>query len=558
MKVLVVSLLRLGDVILTLPVARGFKTEVPGVEVHYLIHDDLRSLGDILADVDKVHFFPRKSIQNLIQDCDEPAFAPWQLLESFFRKLNNEKFDRVVNLTHTHLSRYVVGQIEADHVQGAHTDESGAPAFGSPWFRLLDQWSIDNGRTEFHYADVFWHGSGLGRSPRRPLLRETANGRAETLSLLSDSPFICVQALTSDLKKNWGVERFAATVRLLSKSLPNFRFLFLCAPSEKSQIEPHVKRLQAASVPAEIACVSLSGLVSVLKRARLLLTGDTGVKHLASSVGCQVVELSLGSSSITRTGVLLEGSLILQSLESCTPCRHSDPCHRESQFCARSFSPEDVSQVTFWLLAGARSELQKIAHQKRTQFQSYEIVRTYDGDWMPRSLQKNFVYDSICYQLLQASWKIFAMPEGSERRLELSRYMFDLQKEIDLSNETPDSESAEEVVTRVRDDLRRMSQRIRALRTRVFWAIRHGKPLEETLREVAASSPALQGYSRRFEEWRENIRMGEFVRMRRLIDLCEEVILRTDIEVKILEMLSIPSTTKNPPPIHLHQREVAQ
>ncbi|MBX9767356.1 MAG: glycosyltransferase family 9 protein [Bdellovibrionales bacterium] len=546
MKVLVVSMLRLGDLIMTLPVARGLKAQFPGAEVHYLVHDDLQSLGDILADVDRLHFFPRKELQGLIRDCSQPAFAPWQSLEAFFRRLNRENFDRVINLTHTRLSQHVVSQIEAEDVQGAHTDESGVAAFGSSWFRLLDQWSVDNLETEFHYSDVFWHGSGLGHFSRQPVLRETEAGRAEVQELLQDEqgPVMCIQALTSDAKKNWGIQKYGETVKQLSEVLPNYRYFFLCAPNERAQIEPEVQKLREQSINAKLACVSLAGLISVLKRSRLLITGDTGVKHLASAVECQVLELSLGSSSLTRTGVVLEGSLIVQTKEGCAPCRHSVACHRESHVCSEGMTPRDISQLAFWTLAGARSEIQKLAHEQRHRFAAYEVVRTFDGDWMPRFLGKDFLYDSMAYQLHQASWKIFSAPSEATRPKGLSRFVYDLRKEMDLSVQSIGKRSSQEILQKLSRDLQRVSTKMKALRTRVFWAIRHGEPLETTLHHVASQCPPLQWYSRRFEEWKSTMQMGEFLKMRRLIDLCEEVLTRTDIEIKILEMAMETSSTQ--------------
>ena len=536
MKVLVVSLLRLGDVILTLPVARGLKEEFADTEVHYLVNDDLAAVCDLMTDVDRVHFFPRKKVQNFVRDCSLPAFLPWQHLERFFRRINSENFDRVINLTHTKLSQYVVSQIEAEDYQGAHTSASGVPAFGSPWFRLLDQWSLDNGSTEFHYADVFFHGSGLRGGSRRSLLRETEAARVEVKPLLAGTaPLICVQALTSDEKKNWGVEKFGETVRLLSQALPNYRYLFLCAPSEAHLIQPVIDQLkQESGAKVDLANVSLGGLVSVLKKSRMLITGDTGVKHIAAAVGCQVLELSMGSSSLTRTGALLEGSLILQSNESCTPCRHSESCHRTEHFCSSGFNPADVAQIAFWSATGARSELRTIAHTQRGRFFVYEVVRTSQGDWMPRFLGQDFLYHSLVYQLHQCSWKAFAQAEGSPGPQRLSHFVYDLRKEIDLSQSS--ERSSEFIFQRILSDLRRLGAKMKLLRTKVFWAIRHGQSLETTLEEIAKENPPLQCYARRFNEWKANVQVGEFVKLRRMIDLCEEVIFRTETETKILEM----------------------
>lgn len=81
MKVLIIRFSSIGDIILTSPVLRCLKQQVPGVEVHFLTKAVFRSLVDYSPHVDRVHVL---------------GDSMGQLLSV----LKKEKFDLVVDLHH--------------------------------------------------------------------------------------------------------------------------------------------------------------------------------------------------------------------------------------------------------------------------------------------------------------------------------------------------------------------------------------------------------------------------------------------------------------------------
>ena len=81
MKILVIRFSSIGDIILTSPVLRCLKQQVPGAEVHFLTKEAFRSLVDYSPYVDHVHVLG-DSMGQLI------------------RGLKKEKFDHIVDLHH--------------------------------------------------------------------------------------------------------------------------------------------------------------------------------------------------------------------------------------------------------------------------------------------------------------------------------------------------------------------------------------------------------------------------------------------------------------------------
>lgn len=81
MKVLIIRFSSIGDIILTSPVLRCLKEQVPGVEVHFLTKEVFRQLVDHSPHVDHVHVLGDNMGQLL-------------------RALRKEKFDHIVDLHH--------------------------------------------------------------------------------------------------------------------------------------------------------------------------------------------------------------------------------------------------------------------------------------------------------------------------------------------------------------------------------------------------------------------------------------------------------------------------
>src|SRR6185437_6415211 len=104
-------------------------------------------------------------------------------------------------------------------------------------------------------------------------------------------------------------------------------------------------------------------VLSLARVADVLVTGDTSIKHLAALTPIRIVEIALGSSDIERTGAYKDGSLIISSRESCVPCRHSAPCHRDHHACAAKLDPQAVGLAIAKFTEKDWSSLQLLAQE---------------------------------------------------------------------------------------------------------------------------------------------------------------------------------------------------
>ena len=419
MKILVLSLLRIGDIVLSAPVLRGLRERYPDAEIHLLINSQFRQIASLLPYIDRVIPFERDRLQKGLGDANVAIFDSYDRLNETVDQLNFENYDWTINLTHNRLSGWMMNLINAKERSGLCFDHQGRATFGSSWFRYLNNQVDSDGDEVFHYSDVFRFALGLvdeaSAHTQKSGLVETVKGRTEAEEFLdmtfSTAParkeLIAVQVLTSDSKKDWGLERFQQALVHMGRQHPNAGFAILSAPFERERLMPFVEDLVASGVNAHLAVLSFEGAFSLLRKARLLLTGDTSVKHLACAARTPIVEISLGSSDLHRTGAYLHGAVIIQSRETCAPCVHSKPCHRDTHACSVRISPELVSMIAGEVFTGRGFQLKTIAEEFKTEAEIYRVDTRSAGFWAPYSVRESFTEVSVGRWINRACRKIW-------------------------------------------------------------------------------------------------------------------------------------------------------
>lgn len=431
MKILIVSLLRLGDLIMLAPVITGLRNRYPRAEIHLLTNDSNRSVVPLMPEIVKMHYFERNALQKSLGTAEAPLFWGYHQLREMVSAINEENYSLCFNFTHTKLSGYMMGQIVAEEKHGLTIDSKGSVSYGSPWFRYLNDISTTYKGPQFHFTDIFMFGADLERSPRFAELNETADGRSEAARIMKplniNGRTIAIQTLTSEEKKNWQPEKWQGLLHLLSQNYPHDNFLLLGAPNEVESLTKIKDALPASNV--QIAICSMAGAYSILKKSNFVLTVDTSIKHLAASTGAKVIELSLGSADYQQTGVAKQNSLIIRSREACSPCSHSSACSREKRFCAINISSDAVFSVMSTLLSGRPSALKTIAEEWSDEIELLETQVSGFGFWLalPVATKAQANLDRITEL---AAWKYMFQRNSADKIAEFGSLGVELGKSL--------------------------------------------------------------------------------------------------------------------------------
>lgn len=343
MKVLLLSLLRMGDILLLLPTLSGLKKRHPHIEIHLVINKQFRKLVPLIPFVDQFHFFDREELQKDIGEYHRPLLSSVDRLDTFIKDLS-VNYDQIINVTHTRLSGYLMGLLSSREKVGLTLDVEGQASFGNPWFRYLNDYPQSSEVDSFHFVDVFFSGSGLSGQEREFVLSETKVGKKEAAEVLQGAiDPVLVQVFSNESKKEWANEELVQSLQIFQSRNPQAPLFILGAPFEQEKLETLIDKCRENGVRVLSALCGIEAAYSLIVQARLLLTCDTSIKHLANASDCKVIELSLGSSHFRQTGIYKPGNLILQSKEPCAPCSHTTACPYSAPKCQNSFHPELVA-----------------------------------------------------------------------------------------------------------------------------------------------------------------------------------------------------------------------
>ncbi len=174
-------------------------------------------------------------------------------------------------------------------------------------------------------------GAGIEVRRTRPKLESSSSARArmsaqlETLGIAPDADLVLLNAASRpDSAKGVPAK---VLVRLLADlaGRTSARFLLLTAPGE-GEVASRV--LAECAGPARPLALpeppDLPDLLALLERASLLVTADSGPRHLAVATGCPAVVLFGPTDPRHSAEHLIRGALLRAELE-CAPC-HAEVC----------------------------------------------------------------------------------------------------------------------------------------------------------------------------------------------------------------------------------------
>ena len=404
MKILVVSLLRLGDILLATSVLRSLKKQNSGADIHILINGQFKSVASLIPYVTKVYSFDRDSLQQIVAKTDHNLLQAYFRIEDLVEKLQNEKYDRVINLTHNRLSGWLTTLVGCKETQGVVFNSDGRFSLGSRWFEYLNDHTEADQENVFHFVDVFHYGAGVAQPDRRIELRESSTGKEFAKHLFGSSRNIkiMIQPGSNESKKTFLPAKWKEIASLLQQTQPESSIYVLGSPAEKKSVQDICAGTTFVPVIG-----TLEEVFSVLQGGSLLVTGDTSIKHLASGTKIKILEISLGSSEFRKTGAYTSGAVILQGNVPCAPCSHRTPCSRKTHECADRISPELVTLVSGAILRQDESALRMLAHEFKDEATVLRTQINNQGDWAAYQLGHRFSQDEIGKWIDRASSKLY-------------------------------------------------------------------------------------------------------------------------------------------------------
>jgi lipopolysaccharide heptosyltransferase I len=349
-RLLVVRLSAMGDIIHTLPAVAALRAAFPETIIGWAIEErwaellctrsarpgGARSPRKPLAD--RVHTFNlRRWRRSLV------SARTWEQMRTAFGDLQAENYEVAVDFQGAIRSALVARWSGAPTVFGfAEPRENAASLFytrqvQSEGTHIIEQnLSLASAvaRRALSLPPVTF--------PRDELVEYNCQ---KTLQALGGTDYLILNPGAGWGAKQWPAERYGQVAKRLSegaglKSLINF------GPGE----EDLARSAEAASGGAALArAASLSELIVLTRRARLVIGGDTGPLHLGAALRIPVVGI-FGPTNPARNGPFGTRSIVLRNPSS--PTTHAR--RKEVDEAMLEISPEDVIQAALHLLKVSR------------------------------------------------------------------------------------------------------------------------------------------------------------------------------------------------------------
>jgi len=155
--------------------------------------------------------------------------------------------------------------------------------------------------------------------------------------------------------KAWGGDRFAALAKLAIDRLPGARVLVHCGPGDRDEARGivHMANHPAVQSLADEVKLPFGLSKAVLRRANVLVTSDSGPRHIAAAFGTPTVVLH--GPMDPRLSRSDQRHLVEMRLDlSCSPCGRR-VCPLQHHDCMRLLTVDDVGSRMFQLLKDSGS-----------------------------------------------------------------------------------------------------------------------------------------------------------------------------------------------------------
>jgi heptosyltransferase-3 len=304
----------LGDTVMMVPALKAIHDQVQECTLHALVREEAAPLLQNLPWLTRVWTLPRVR-----------GRANLRVALPIIRGLRRERFQYAIDVATNDRTAILTFLSGAKHRLGAY-DTSGF--FGRRLcFTVLRQ---PKGYDHPEVLRLFHLLEGFGiRTPGSPTveLRTDAAMDSRAEEILKEPSVLCHLG-ASGAKKEWPLAHWAALFGLAKESGIPVVFSSGLASRERALLAELQKLVPGAPALPEMRDVGL--LLSVLKRASVVVTGDTGPAHFASGLGVPTIVL-YGPTSPVRWAPVGRAVQIISPMPcSCDgafhTCRSANPC----------------------------------------------------------------------------------------------------------------------------------------------------------------------------------------------------------------------------------------
>ncbi|MCQ2291714.1 MAG: glycosyltransferase family 9 protein [Bacteroidales bacterium] len=253
-KILIIRLSSIGDIVLTTPVIRAVKQQVPGVELHFLTKKANENVVLPNPHIDKVHVYDSKS------------------KKAVFEELKAEHFDYIIDLQRNHRSRQVLRNVKV------HSSTFRKLNFRK-WLsvRLKLNFLPDVHIVERYFENLYEINVRNDKKGLEFYIPEDAGFDEDDLPMVFEDGFVAVVLAGQYETKRIPAEKIIEIGSILHKPI------MLLGGKDVINVGEDIVAELGDRAYNGCGKYTLYQSCSILKQADCVITGDTGLMHIAAA-----------------------------------------------------------------------------------------------------------------------------------------------------------------------------------------------------------------------------------------------------------------------------------
>lgn len=316
--ILVLQMLRLGDIVLSFPLFLWLARQYPGHPIWVVAESAFYG--------------------QLMPVSPQVTYIPWEQS----RRVLDQSFLFVLNLSHRSEAAHLAGDSKAEDKFGPVQTKAGLYIHGG--WQLYRASLVENNRyNSFHWGD-------LNALDVIPLPAMAATRWSHPRILTEDNRTVGLFLGASEEGKRPRAQFWAQLVRELLRL--HFRPVLFGGPAEQD-LGRQVKQISNEPVLNYCGKLDLAEFCKIGQTVHLFVTPDTGPMHLAAWTCMRVLNLSMGPVNPWETGPYQPGHFVLQPALSCTGCW---TCFNQNLSCQNSFEPRAIADLIRRLITNPNNE----------------------------------------------------------------------------------------------------------------------------------------------------------------------------------------------------------
>ncbi|HDR68431.1 MAG TPA: glycosyltransferase family 9 protein [Bacteroidaceae bacterium] len=253
-KFLIIRFSSIGDIILTTPAIRLLKTQVDDSVIHYLIKEQYASILESNPYIDKLHLFSGN-------------------MDDTVKKLKREDFDYIIDLHHNIRSLLLKKRLQIIDFSVDKLNVKKWMLVNLKINRMPDKHMVDRNLDTLKVFDVQDDEKGLDY-----FIPRNEEVDIETIGEKFNSGFIVLAIGARHHTKKLPPEKLLELAGLIKHPV-----VILGGPEDKETGDAVCKALPSGTIFNGAGKFSVNQSASLIKQARLVISHDTGMMHIAAA-----------------------------------------------------------------------------------------------------------------------------------------------------------------------------------------------------------------------------------------------------------------------------------